>query len=459
MSRAIFASHAPILFRAGQLTPYRPAYKFARRLVALFVNLGVLTVDFAFYLLSTSSLKGLLLVIGSADYLKAAREKTKQIDTVALRAKKAAEDRLPGAVPVEEACHFRKRSTGSLMFLDHFGLREQPFGVTPDPHFLYFSPSHLEALASLFYGIQTRRGFMALIAKPGTGKTTLLFHLLELLRKSARTAFLFQKYSDSRDFLRSLMSDLGINVKDEDPGRMYSKFNEVLGREARAGKRVVVVIDEAQNLGDSIFETVRMLSNFEIPGMKLMQILLAGQPQLADRLASRNLVQLRQRISILSRLAQLNSNETAKYVNHRLQVAGYRGKPLFAADALKIIHSRSDGIPRNINNLCFHALTLGFAIGQKTIDAAILGEVLEDLDITMLGSNASTERLCGRVRRGELTTQKQLAHPKWSGQRSVSDNVASHSKIIAEHKAHGEQKSTTRDGPWSASKWIAGNHA
>src|SRR5260221_21228 len=277
------------------------------------------------------------------------------------------------------------------MFLDHFGLREQPFGVTPDPHFLYFGPSHLEALASLFYGIQTRRGFMALIAKPGMGKTTLLFHLLENLRGSARTAFLFQTHCDSREFLRSLMADLGVNDQDDDLGRMHRKLNEVLIRESRAGRGVVVVIDEAQNLDDSVLETVRMLSNFEIPGTKLIQILLAGQPQLADRLASGNLVQLRQRISILSRLKQFSASETADYIGHRLKVAGYEGKPMFAPSALAMIHSRSDGIPRNIDNLCFHALSLGFANGQKRIGASILNEVLEDLDIAMLGSGTANE--------------------------------------------------------------------
>jgi len=280
------------------------------------------------------------------------------------------------------------------MFLEHFGLREQPFGVTPDPHFLYFGPSHLEALASLFYGIQTRRGFMALIAKPGMGKTTLLFHLLENLRGSARTAFLFQTHCDSREFLRSLMADLGVNDQDDDLGRMHRKLNEVLIRESRAGRRVVVVIDEGQNLEDSVLEMVRMLSNFEIPGTKLMQIILAGQPQLADKLASRNLVQLRQRISILSRLTQFSASETADYVSHRLRVAGYRGKPLFTPEALAIIHSRSGGIPRNINNLCFHASTLGFANGQKNIDASILSEVLEDLDMELLGSGTANKVRC-----------------------------------------------------------------
>ena len=272
------------------------------------------------------------------------------------------------------------------MFLDHFGLREQPFGVTPDPHFLYFSPSHLEAVASLLYGIHSQRGFMALIAKPGMGKTTLLFALLEHLRDSARTAFLFHADGDPQRFLRSLIADLGIPDQGDDIVRMQRRLNEVLIREVHAGRRVVVVIDEAQNLEDPVLEAVRMLSNFEIPGTKLIQILLAGQPQLADRLARRELVQLRQRISILSRLQQFSASETADYIDHRLKVAGYEGKPLFTPDALAMIHSRSDGIPRNINNLCFHALSLGFANGQTTIDASILNEVLEDLDIEMLGS-------------------------------------------------------------------------
>jgi general secretion pathway protein A len=306
------------------------------------------------------------------------------------------------------------------VFLDHFGLREQPFGVTPDPHFLYFSHSHLEALASLFYGIHSRRGFTALIAEPGMGKTTLLFYLLERLRSSARTAFLFRRYTDSRDFLHSLMSDLGVNDQDGDLGRMHSKLNEVLIREARVGRRVVVVIDEAQNLEDSALEAVRMLSNFEIPGMKLMQILLAGQPQLADKLGSRSLDQLRQRISILTRLTQFSANETANYVRHRLRIAGYWGKPLFTAGALAIIHSRSEGIPRNINNLCFHALTLGFANNQKIVEESILNEVLEDLDIKTLGSHSSNDWLRGCVEPGQVIAESgDLACPKWSARKWI----------------------------------------
>ena len=283
------------------------------------------------------------------------------------------------------------------MFLNHYGLREQPFGVTPDPRFLDFSSSHREALAALQYGIQSERGFLALIAKPGMGKTTLLFHFLEKLRNSARTAFLFQTQCDARGFLHSLMADLGVNVQNGDHLiDMQSQLNDILIRERRTGRRFVLVIDEAQNLDDSVLETLRMLSNFEIPRAKLMHIVLAGQPQLADRLASANMVQLRQRISIWSRLTQLNPAETAQYINHRLRVAGYSGKPLFTPEALAIIGHKSEGIPRTINNLCFHALTVGFANNQKQIGTAIVREVLADLDVESLGSNAMTDKKTGR---------------------------------------------------------------
>ena len=273
------------------------------------------------------------------------------------------------------------------MFLDYYGLREDPFGVTPDPRFLYMSLSHREALAGLYYGIETGRGFLALIAKPGMGKTTLLFHLQEKLRSSARTAFLFQTQCGSREFLRSLLTDLGVNRPEDDIVGMQKQLNEMLICESSAGRRFVLMIDEAQNLQDSVLETLRMLSNFETRRKKLVQILMAGQSQLANKLASPQLVQLRQRVSILSRLNHFTAPETADYIRHRLTVAGYNGRPLFGPEALKIIASASQGIPRNINNLCFHALTLGFGKGEKVIGAAILEEVAADLNMESLGSD------------------------------------------------------------------------
>src|SRR5580693_932655 len=167
------------------------------------------------------------------------------------------------------------------MFLEYYGFREQPFGVTPDPRYLYLSPAHREALASLFYGIEVGRGFLALIAKPGMGKTTLLFHLLEKFRNSAKTAFLFQTQCTSREFMRFLLAELGHETDGHDFVRMHEEFNRRLLQEARAGNRFIVVIDEAQNLEPSVLETVRLLSDFETPRAKLMHIILAGQPELA----------------------------------------------------------------------------------------------------------------------------------------------------------------------------------
>ncbi|MGH9704792.1 MAG: ExeA family protein, partial [Candidatus Acidiferrales bacterium] len=272
------------------------------------------------------------------------------------------------------------------MFLEFYGLREQPFGVTPDPRFLYTSSTHREALASLYYGLETSRGFLTLIAPPGMGKTTLLFHLLERLRSSAHTAFLFQTQCDSRELFRYLLSDLGIDAGDANLARMHEKLNEVLINDARAGKRFILVIDEAQNLEDSVLETVRLLSDFETPQSKLMQIVLAGQPQLADKLTRPGLAQLRQRISIVSRLEPFTPAETVMYIDHRLAVAGHNGDPIFSYDALALIAIQSGGIPRNINNLCFNAMSLGFAKGQKRIDAATVREILTDLSLDLLGS-------------------------------------------------------------------------
>lgn len=278
------------------------------------------------------------------------------------------------------------------MFLKFFGLREQPFGVTPDPRFLYLSPAHREALASLYYGIETGRGFLALIAKPGMGKTTLLFHLLEKFRTTARTAFLFQTQCTSREFMRFLLAELGYETRDQDFVRMHEEFNKHLLQEARAGNRFIVVVDEAQNLDASVLETIRLLSDFETPRAKLLQIVLAGQPELADKLASRHLAQLRQRVSLLNGLQPLSAEETRNYIQHRLRVAGYQGHELFTTQAMAAITAFTEGVPRNINNFCFNALSLAFALRQTAVDTAIVQEVISDLDITPhLSQNWLTE--------------------------------------------------------------------
>ncbi|HZV58895.1 MAG TPA: AAA family ATPase [Candidatus Eremiobacteraceae bacterium] len=274
------------------------------------------------------------------------------------------------------------------MLPENYKCAAQPFGVTPDPRFLYLSATHREAMASLLHGIQSGRGFTALIAAPGMGKTTLLFNLLHLLGgKGAKTAFLFQTSCGPGEFLKALLADLGIRDDGKSITKMQAKLNKYLLQEAGRGRQVVVVIDEAQNLGDDVLEVVRMLSNFETANKKLLHMVLAGQPQLAEKLTSGTLTQLRQRISIVARLAQFNADETRSYIEHRLQVAGHDpSEPLFTKRACAMIAEHSQGVPRNINNFCFNAISLACALRRAIVDESMVQEIINDLDLkTIVG--------------------------------------------------------------------------
>ena len=297
---------------------------------------------------------------------------------------------IQGTPPLKEAAQpfvVRRDEEEPLQpsLLSFYGLCEQPFGVTPDPAYLYLGPAHRQALSSISRGIENDRGFMALIAEPGMGKTTLLNKLLEELRDSTRTVFLFQTQCDSRGFFRYLLSELGVeSLVGMDLVAMHHKLNEILFQEMLEGRRFVLVVDEAQNLHDSVLETIRLLSDFETSHTKLLEIILAGQPQLAAKLARPNLSQLRQRIAVLAKLEPLSAAETARYIEHRLRVARYTGGLLFSPDALELIAERSQGIPRNINNMCFSALMLGYSRGCKIIGADIVQEVVAQSELESL---------------------------------------------------------------------------
>ncbi|MGA8075013.1 MAG: AAA family ATPase [Candidatus Acidiferrales bacterium] len=269
-------------------------------------------------------------------------------------------------------------------FLSFYGLSEQPFDVTPDPAYLYLSPMHGEALSSLSHGIQNLRGFMALVAEPGMGKTTLLNRLMEELHETARTVFLFQTQCNSRELLRYLLSELGVESEAMDVVSMHRALNDILFQEMLNGRRFVLIIDEAQNLDASTLETIRLLSDFETSHAKLIQIVLAGQPQLIETLLRPNLSQLRQRIAILTNLEPLCASETSQYIEHRLRAAGSSNGAIFTSEAVALIAERSHGIPRSINNLCFNALQAGYSEGCDTIDARIVQAVAEKLDLESL---------------------------------------------------------------------------
>jgi N-acetylmuramoyl-L-alanine amidase len=277
------------------------------------------------------------------------------------------------------------------MFLDFYRLREDPFGVTPDPAYLYPSRTHCEALDSLTEGILGGRGFLALIAEPGMGKTTLLYQVLEGMRDTARAAFLFQTQCNSREFFQYLLSELGVDSTGMGLVAMHNKLNEMLFNEMLAGKRFVLIVDEAQNLDDSVLETIRLLSNFETSNTKLLQIVLAGQPQLGEKLQQKQLAQLLQRITVVKHLEALSPEETAGYIRHRLKVAGYSGEMLFEPDAAALVAEQSHGVPRIINKLCYRALSEAYLEGCETVSRDIVAKAVRELGFT------APSRLTSRV--------------------------------------------------------------
>lgn len=283
--------------------------------------------------------------------------------------------------PVADTRPNTSAETPAPTLLAFFGLMEQPFGMSPDPAYLYASRTHSDALSSLTQGITDNRGFLALIAEPGMGKTTLLYQIMEQMRDTSRTVLVFQTQCTSRELIEYILYDQGEDVKGLSLVAMHGKLNEILFEELLNGKRFLLVIDEAQNLDESVLETVRMLSNFETHNTKLLQIVLSGQPQLAEKLAQPRLSQLRQRIGVLTRLEPFSVVETGLYIEHRLKLAGHRGEPIFDPASIDQIARLSRGVPRIINNLCYHCLLLAHSKGQRTVTAEIVQEAGRRLEM------------------------------------------------------------------------------
>jgi general secretion pathway protein A len=271
-----------------------------------------------------------------------------------------------------------------LLYQTHFGLSQAPFNITPDPSFLYLSASHREGLAQLSYGIRARKGFVVLTGEVGTGKTTLIHALLNDLNGSAQTALIFSTIVSPADLLRSVCEEFGLVEPKRSLAEIHDylvSLNEFLLESYRKGENCALIIDESQNLSAEVLESIRLLSNFETSKDKLLQILLVGQPELAVRLNSPELRQLKQRVMLRHHLRALSLQECCEYVSNRLKIAG-GDRTIFTSNALESIHSYSGGIPRIVNVLCDNALLTGYALGRKEIDTGIIREVAEDLSIT-----------------------------------------------------------------------------
>jgi TonB family protein len=275
-------------------------------------------------------------------------------------------------------------------FLRRFGFRESPFGVTPDPEFLFWTRMHNTALQAIISSIESNLGFSVLLGNPGTGKTSLLFHLLAQYRESARTAFIFQTQCKSHDLVRHIASELDLAVPRRDEVSLHQKLNGMLLEEARAGRKVLIVIDEAQNLQPSSFEAVRLLSDFETGHSKLLNIVFSGSPQLGAMLQTPELSQLAQRISTVARLQPFREDEVKDYVRFRLAVvASSPVEGLFSPESLAEIACRSEGVPRIINAICYRTLMLAYAQGQASVSRELVRKAAQDLDLSEPGGGDS----------------------------------------------------------------------
>ena len=260
------------------------------------------------------------------------------------------------------------------MYLSFFGLTEKPFAITPDPRYLYLSERHAEALAHLLYGINEAGGFVQLTGEVGTGKTTIVRSLLAQTPKNAEIALILNPKMTAPEFLLTICEELGIGVPDSALGSLKDLvdiLSEYLLRAHAAGHRVVLVVDEAQNLSPEVLEQVRLLTNLETNTQKLLQIILIGQPELRELLARNELRQLAQRITGRYHLNPLSHDETAAYVLHRLRVAGAT-TDIFAPPALHAVFSLSQGVPRVINVICDRSLLGAYSLDRHRVTASLV---------------------------------------------------------------------------------------
>ncbi len=268
------------------------------------------------------------------------------------------------------------------MYDAFYGLREKPFNVGPDPRYLYLSASHRDAIAYLSYAIRERAGFAVLVGEVGVGKTTVVRAVAADLAEVAHVAFVLTSKLSFKQLLALALHDLGLVTRGRDKGDLLIALQDWLVTETARGRTTAIVVDEAQNLTPPVLEDLRMLSNLEADGAKLVQIVLVGQPELLGVLNLRELRQLRQRIPGLATIRPLPSGEVAEYVRFRLAVAGGAAS-LFDEEALSEIAMRSAGIPRVVNLVCERALVFAYAEGAHTVTRAIACEAARDLASAM----------------------------------------------------------------------------
>jgi general secretion pathway protein A len=268
------------------------------------------------------------------------------------------------------------------MYEEFYGLKENPFDVTPNPEYIYLGGSHREALAQLLYGVKAKKGFIVITGEVGTGKTTLLHYLLDNLdgNRHTRTAFLYNPRLTVNDFIQYILKDLGVGVQEQTKAEYLYNLHHYLLNAYQKDESVVLIVDEAHGLNPDLLEEIRLLSNLETSRSKLIQIVLVGQPELDKTLSQPEFRQLNQRINMRYHLSPLSRKETEEYIEKRLRVAGAQ-EPLFTKKAIQEIYLKSGGKPRLINILCDNALLNGYALNERVVGVKSVREVAKDLKL------------------------------------------------------------------------------
>ena len=282
------------------------------------------------------------------------------------------------------------------MYKEFFGLKDYPFSLTPDPRFVVFTPSYNELLASLYYGIEMAKGLIVLMGEVGTGKTTALRWIIRRLDASVLAGYIYNPHLSIEEFYYHLTEMLGI--KDwANKTALLVQMSKLLEDRNRRGLRTVLIVDEAHELSDEVLEEIRLLLNFESDSAKHLQIILTGQPELREKLKQPNLRQLKQRVALRCKMPALpNVGEVERYITQRLKIAGASQPNIFTLGAVDFIFQCSEGIPRQINNLCDNAMIAAYAANVKTIERAIIEEIADNLDLlpnndALLASDTAVE--------------------------------------------------------------------
>jgi general secretion pathway protein A len=272
------------------------------------------------------------------------------------------------------------------MYKSFYNLQRNPFEITPDPSFLFPTTRHNEALASLYYGVTSHRGFVVLTGEVGTGKTLMLRSLLGLLqRRDIAFALIFNPTLSPLEFVRYIAGDFGLPVAGKAKDELIQVLNGFLLQRHQRGLTTILVVDEAHHLSNELLEEIRLLTNLETSQQKLLQIVLAGQPELDLKLDSHDLRQLKQRIALRCHLSPLTLSETTEYVARRLKIAGAPGaNEIFSRPAIEEVFRQSRGIPRLVNTICENALLAGYAKHASTITSEIIESVARDLRLGVM---------------------------------------------------------------------------